>query len=186
MELAHLIHFITIIADLSIVAFIINSKKDKLYRARKSTGEVIAKEIQTADLVVGAVLIPGAKAPKLVTKQMIKSMKPGSVVVDIAIDQGGCFETSKPTSHENPVFEVDHVTHYCVTNMPGAVARTSTLAITAVTLPYILKLANLGVSKAVVKDAALLKGVNTFQGQLTYQPVAEALGLQYVPFEVSK
>jgi len=159
----------------------INKKKDKLFKARKSCGAVIAEEIKEADLVIGAVLIPGAKAPKLVTKAMVKSMKPGSAIVDIAIDQGGCFETSKPTSHANPVYVVNKVTHYCVTNMPGAVARTSTLAITAVTLPYVLKLANQGVTKAMAKDAVLAKGVNTFEGNVTYKPVAEALNLIYTP-----
>jgi len=163
---------------------IINDKKEKFFKARRSTPETIAKEVKEADLVVGAVLIPGAKAPKLLTKVMIKTMKPGSVVVDIAIDQGGCIATSKPTSHANPVFTVDKVTHYCVTNMPGAVARTSTLAITAVTLPYVLKLANQGVLKAIAKDAILAKGVNTFEGNVTYKPVAEALNLQYVPLTI--
>ncbi|MDO8513258.1 MAG: alanine dehydrogenase [bacterium] len=159
----------------------INAKKDKLFRAKKSTKETIASEPKEADLVIGAVLIPGAKAPKLVTRQMIKNMKLGSVIVDIAIDQGGCFETSKPTSHEHPIYIVDGVIHYCVTNMPGAVARTSTLAITNVTLPYIRKLANKGIKKAIQSDENLARGINTYDGKLTYKPVAEALNLNYIP-----
>jgi len=160
----------------------INGKKDKLLKAYKSSPAVIAQKIKEADLVIGAVLIPGAKAPKLVTRQMVKTMQEGSVIVDIAIDQGGCFETSKPTSHEHPIYIVDGVIHYCVTNMPGAVARTSTLAITATTLPYILKLANQGVIKALGKDPVLQRGLNTYQGNVSYKPVAEALCLDCVPF----
>ena len=139
--------------------------------------------LKDADLIICAVLIPGAKAPKLVTREMIKSMKEGSVIVDVAIDQGGSFETSRPTSHEKPTFVVDGVTHYCVTNMPGAVARTSTLALTAKTLPHVLTLANNGFLKAIKSDNALAKGVNTYQGKLTYKAVAEAFDLEYTPLE---
>ena len=157
----------------------INKEKNPLFKAKKSTQSVIAKEIKDADLVVGAVLIPGAKAPKLVTKDMIKTMNHGAVVVDVAIDQGGCMETSKPTSHEHPTYLVNDIIHYCVTNMPGAVARTSTLAITNATLPYILKLSNKGVVSAIRSVESLAKGVNTYQVKLTYKAVADAFGLKY-------
>lgn len=161
----------------------INKEKNHLFKAKKSTSAIIAKEIQDADLVVGAVLIPGAKAPKLVTKDMIKTMNPGAVVVDVAIDQGGCMETSKPTSHEHPVYTVNDVIHYCVTNMPGAVARTSTLAITNATLPYILAIAKYGPVEAIKKDKDLAKGVNTYQGKLTYEAVADAFNLKYTSLQ---
>ncbi len=159
---------------------VINKKKDPRFHAKFSTKDTISNLIKNAHLVVGAVLIPGAKAPKLVTKNMIKTMKKGSVIVDVAIDQGGSFETSRPTSHEEPIIIVDKVIHYCVTNMPGAVARTSTLALTAKTLPYVLKLANKGFKKAIKSDKALVKGVNTYQGKLTYRAVAEAFGVEYI------
>jgi alanine dehydrogenase len=141
----------------------------------------VADAVADADLVVGAVLIPGAKAPKLVTDEMVAAMRPGSVLVDVAIDQGGCIETMKPTTHSSPTFMVDGVVHYGVTNMPGAVPRTSTLALSNVTLPYGLKLAQLGLEKAVSADPALAKGVNVFRGRITYQSVAEAFGLTYTP-----
>ncbi len=141
----------------------------------------IAEAVASADLVVGAVLIPGAKAPKLVTKEMVADMRPGSVIVDVAIDQGGCIETVKPTTHSAPVFLVDGVVHYGVTNMPGAVPRTSTLALSNVTLPFGLKLANLGLQKAVGVDPALARGVNVYRGEITYQSVADAFGLTYTP-----
>ncbi len=134
-----------------------------------------------ADLVIGGVLLPGAKAPKLVTRAMISSMRPGSVVVDVAIDQGGCIETAKPTSHSDPIYHVDGVIHYCVTNMPGAVPRTSTLALSNVTLPYGLQIAGLGLKGAVTRDPALAKGVNVLNGQVTYQAVADAFRLPYTP-----
>ena len=140
-------------------------------------GEAIAK----ADLVIGSVLIPGARAPKLVTADMVKTMRPGSVMVDVAIDQGGCFETSHPTTHSDPTFLVDGVIHYCVTNMPGALSRTSTFALANVTSSYGLALADLGLKAAVERDAALAKGVNVLNGQVTHQGVAEALDLPYVP-----
>lgn len=142
----------------------------------------IAEAVKDADLVVGAVLIPGAKAPKLVTEEMVKSMTPGSVIVDVAIDQGGSVETiDRITSHDNPVFEKYGVLHYSVANMPGAVARTSTFSLTNVTLPYALKIANKGWRAAIENDAALAKGVNVVNGKVTYKAVAEAHGLEFVP-----
>jgi alanine dehydrogenase len=148
-----------------------------------STRQSLAQAVAYADLVVGAVLIPGAKAPKLVTEAMVRSMRPGSVVVDVAIDQGGCIETARPTSHSHPTYEVDGVIHYCVTNMPGAVPRTSTYALSNVTLPYALTLAERGFDAAVRQDPALAKGVNVYRGQVTYAAVAEAFGLPYTPLE---
>ncbi len=145
-----------------------------------STADAIEKYILEADLVIGAVLIPGAAAPKLVTQQHIKRMKPGSAVVDVAIDQGGCFETSHPTTHAEPTYIVDDVVHYCVANMPGAVARTSTFALNNATLPYIVKLANKGYQKALLEDAGFLKGLNVIHGKVTYKEVAENFGLDYV------
>ncbi len=140
----------------------------------------IEKSVAEADLLVGAVYLTGAKAPKLVTRAMVKRMKPGSVIVDVAIDQGGCIETSRPTSHQNPTYVEENVIHYCVTNMPGAVPHTSTFALTNATLPYALKIAN-GFEKA-IGDEALRKGVNTYKGRLTNKDVAGALGLKYEPF----
>jgi len=141
--------------------------------------EQVEKSVRTADLVVGAVLVPGAKAPKLVTREMISRMQPGGVVVDVAVDQGGSVETCRPTSHEHPTYTVDGVIHYAVPNMPGAVPRTSTYALTNVTLKYALKIANLGWKEAVRKDAALFKGVNIYNGKVTYKQVADDLGLPY-------
>jgi len=141
----------------------------------------IAASVEDADLVIGAVLIPGAVAPKLVTREMIAGMKEGAVVVDVAIDQGGCFETSHPTTHSDPVFVVDGVTHYCVANMPGGVPITSTKALTNATLPYVEAIANNGLRAAVAADPALAKGVNVIDGKLTYEAVAEAHGLDYTP-----
>ena len=144
----------------------------------------IAKAVKNADLVVGAVLIPGAKAPKLVKEDMVKTMQPGSVVVDVAIDQGGVIETSdRITTHDNPYFIKHGVVHYSVANMPGAVPRTSTLALTNATMPYILKIANKGCERALVEDQALLKGLNTYNGKVTYEAVAEDLGYDYTPAE---
>jgi alanine dehydrogenase len=148
-----------------------------------STVDSIEQNVRDADLVVGAVLVPGAAAPKLVTEEMIAQMRPGSVVVDIAIDQGGCFETSRPTTHADPVFRVHGVTHYCVTNMPGAVARTSTHALNNATLPYALKLADEGYREAMANDPHLLAGLNLHEGQVTYEAVARDLGLPYTPAE---
>ncbi len=139
----------------------------------------LGKLVAEADLVVGGVLIPGAEAPKLVSKEMIKSMKRGSVIVDVAIDQGGCVETSKPTTHGDPTFIVDDVVHYCVANMPGGVPRTSTFALNKVTLPYLIKLANKGYQKALSEDKNFLAGLNIFKGQVTYKAVSEAFGYDY-------
>lgn len=135
--------------------------------------------VKEADLVIGAVLIPGASAPKLVTADMVKGMKKGAVIVDIAIDQGGCFETSKPTSHSEPTYIVDDVVHYCVTNMPGAVARTSTQALENATLPYTLQLANKGFNQALKDNPHLLNGLNVINGKLVYKAVADSLNLTY-------
>jgi len=146
-----------------------------------STVDAIEQYVINADLVIGAVLVPGAAAPKLVTRKMIKQMRPGSVVVDIAIDQGGCFETSHATTHADPVYVVDNVTHYCVANMPGAVARTSTIALNNATLPFAVALANKGVNKALADDPHLANGLNIHAGQVTYKAVADDLGYKYVP-----
>ncbi len=139
----------------------------------------ILEQISTADLVVGGVLIPGAKAPKLLRKEDLKLMRPGSVIVDVAIDQGGCVETIHATTHENPVYTVDGIIHYGVANMPGGVPRTSTLALTNATFPYALKLANKGWKQALRDDPALLKGLNVTDGKITYRGVAEAFGMEY-------
>ena len=143
----------------------------------------IAEAVKRADLLIGAVLIKGAKAPKLVSREMIGTMNPGSVVVDVAVDQGGCIETTHPTTHSNPTFLVDGVVHYCVANMPGAVPRTSTYALSNATLPYMVKLANMGAEAAIRADPALAKGINTYKGKITYPAVAEAFGLEYSPLE---
>ncbi len=137
----------------------------------------------TADVVIGAVLIPGAKAPKLVTKDMLKDMKDGAVIVDVAIDQGGCFETSRATTHAEPTFVEDGVVHYCVANMPGAVARTSTIALTNATLPYAVEIANKGWKKAMQENNEIKLGANVINGKVTYKAVAEAFGLEYTPVE---
>ena len=144
-------------------------------RTLYSTPEVISREVRTADLVIGSVLIPGASAPKLVTREMVRSMRPGSVLVDIAIDQGGCFETSRPTSHADPVYVDSGVVHYAVTNMPGAVPRTATLALTNATLAHVLSLARLGWRQAVQCDPHLRNGVNVSAGEIRHRAVAEAL-----------
>lgn len=141
----------------------------------------IAMAVKQADLLIGSILIPGAAAPHLVTREMVSSMRHGSVIADVAIDQGGCIETSHPTLHSDPVYSVDGVIHYCAANMPGAVPRTSTLALTNATLPYILKLANLGFRQAALSDSALAKGVNVYDGHITNQGVARAFGLDYTP-----
>ncbi|HET9458855.1 MAG TPA: alanine dehydrogenase [Sphingomicrobium sp.] len=144
----------------------------------------IAKAVEKAELVIGAVLVPGAAAPKLVTRDMLKTMKRGSVLVDIAIDQGGCFETSHPTTHADPVYEVDGIIHYCVANMPGAVARTSAFALNNVTLPFVLKIANLGAEEAMRRDAHLANGLNVSGGKIRHQAVAEALDLSFEEFSL--
>ncbi len=149
-------------------------------KAIYSTADALEKHVLEADLVIGGVLIPGAAAPKLVTAEHIKAMKPGSAIVDVAIDQGGCIATSKATTHADPTFIVDDVVHYCVANMPGAVPRTSTFALNNATLPFIINLANKGYKKALLDDANFLKGLNVIKGQVTYKEVAEAFNMEYV------
>jgi alanine dehydrogenase len=146
-----------------------------------SDAENIATRVREADLVVGAVLIPGAKAPKLVSEQLIREMSEGSVVVDVAVDQGGCIETCRPTTHDQPTYVLHGVVHYCVANMPGAVAQTSTFALTNTTIPYATRIATLGLAEAVRSDPALALGVNTHAGQVTHQAVAQSLGHKYLP-----
>ncbi len=148
-----------------------------------SDSETIAKAVREADLVVGGVLIPGGKAPKLVPESLIREMTPGSVVVDVAVDQGGCIETCKPTTHDHPTYLVHGVVHYCVANMPGAVPQTSTFALTNVTRPYAKRIADLGLAEAVRQDKALARGINTFGGHVTYEAVARDLGHPYVALQ---
>ena len=145
----------------------------------------IREELKTADLVIGSVLIPGAKAPKLVTRDMLKDMEPGTVMVDVAIDQGGCFETSHPTTHEDPVYYVDGILHYCVANIPGAVPYTSTLALTNATMPYVLQLAGKGWKQACRDNEELRKGLNIVEGKVVYKQVAEAWGLPYEELDLN-
>lgn len=146
-----------------------------------STAETLEQHVISADLVIGAVLVPGAEAPKLVSKQMVRKMQSGSVLVDVAIDQGGCFETSHPTTHADPVYPVNEVLHYCVANMPGAVPHTSTYALNNATLPYVIALANKGYKQALLEDAGFRDGLNVIHGQVTCQEVAHDLGYDYVP-----
>lgn len=148
-----------------------------------SNGYNIETMIKTSDLIIGAVLIPGAKAPNLITRDMLKKMRPGTVLVDVAVDQGGCIETCKPTTHAEPTFVIDEVLHYCVANMPGAVPYTSTLALTNATLPYAIQLANKGWKKACNEDGELAKGLNVIKGDVVYEAVADAFDLSYVPVE---
>ncbi len=145
-----------------------------------SNQHMIGAHAASADLIIGAVLAPGAVAPKVITAEMVRAMQTGSVLIDVAIDQGGCFETSRPTTHAHPTYVVDDVVHYCVTNMPGAVPRTSTLALNNATLPYILKIANLGYRQALLGDSDLMNGLNVCFGQVTYRAVASALGYHYI------
>jgi alanine dehydrogenase len=158
---------------------------DEILSGRVSTVMSSALQIESsiaeADVVIGAVLVPGARAPKLVTREMLGLMKKGSVIVDVAIDQGGCVETAKPTTHSDPVYTVDGVLHYCVANMPGGVPITSTKALTNATLPYVESIADLGLNDAIARDPALAKGVNVLEGKITYEPVAEAHNLDYTP-----
>jgi alanine dehydrogenase len=142
----------------------------------------IESSVVESDLVIGGVLIAGYKAPTLVSKQMVSQMGKGSVVVDVAVDQGGCIETCKPTSHQNPTYEVDGVIHYCVPNMPGVVSRTSTYALTNTTLKYASMIAAMGVEEAIAKDKALFNGLNVYGGHVCYEPVAKSLGLEYRPY----
>lgn len=148
-----------------------------------STADSIEEYVLSADLVIGAVLIPGAEAPKLVTKKMLSGMTPGAVLVDVSIDQGGCFETSKPTTHDNPTYIVDDVVHYCVANMPGAVPKTSTVALNNATLPFVLSIANLGYKEAMRRNPHLMNGLNVCDGNITHQAVAKALNETYTPAE---
>jgi len=148
-----------------------------------SSAYMIQDAISEADLIVGAVLVPGAAAPKLITKNMLKEVPNGAVVVDVAVDQGGCIETTHPTTHSNPTYYVEGVLHYCVANMPGAVPRTSTFALTNATLPYALKLANKGFYEAISRDPGLKEGVNTFAGHCTYEPVSVAQNISYTPLD---
>ena len=141
------------------------------------------KLVKEADVVIGAVLVAGAKAPKLVTREMLKSMQKGSVLVDVAIDQGGCFETSRPTTHSDPIFEVEGIVHYCVANMPGAVAKTSTIALTNATLPYAVQIANKGWRRAMRENPEIKLGANVMNGKVTYQAVAETFDLEYTPID---
>lgn len=158
---------------------------DDLYFGRietlMSNPRYVADALRKADLVVGGVLIPGAHAPKLVTREMVENMKPGSVIVDVAVDQGGCCETTRPTTHSDPVYEVAGVLHYCVTNMPGAMPRTSTLALTNATLPYARKIARMGLEAAAREDRHLANGINTYDGHVTCRPVAEDQDLAFTP-----
>ena len=146
-----------------------------------SDPHTVRTHLLEADLVVGAVLIPGATAPRLVTREHLRAMKNGAVIVDVAIDQGGCVETSRPTTHQNPTYVVEGVVHYCVTNMPGAVGRTSTIALCNATLPYALRIANKGYQKAAADDAGLAEGINLVEGRVTHKAVAESLQLRYEP-----
>jgi alanine dehydrogenase len=160
---------------------IFNGRVQTLY----STQAVVEAEAKQADLIIGAVLIPGASAPKLISRALVGQLRPGTVMVDVAIDQGGCFETSRPTTHQDPTYRIDEVVHYCVANMPGAVARSSTLALTNATLPFALALANKGLVAALHSDSHLANGLNVHAGQITHAAVAEALGLPYTPWAES-
>ena len=144
---------------------------------------MIHDAVSQADLIIGAVLVPGASAPRLVTRNMLKDVPNGAVIVNVAVDQGGCIETTHPTTHSNPTYYVEGVLHYCVANMPGAVPRTSTFALTNATLPYALKLANQGFLEAIKSDPGLKEGVNTYAGHCTYEAVALSQGLEYTPLD---
>lgn len=143
----------------------------------------VGENVTKADLLIGGILIHGARAPHVVSRKMVSEMRKGAVIVDVAVDQGGCVETTRPTSHDNPIYEVDGVIHYCVANMPGAVARTSTFALTNTTFPYCLKMANMGYREAMRRDSALMRGLNVYDGQVTYKPVADALNMEYMSVE---
>jgi len=169
--------------DLEVLAYL-----DDIYEGRIITAYsdpiTLEETVEKSDLVVGAVLVAGARAPRLVTEAMVKNMEAGSVIVDVAVDQGGCVETCRPTTHEDPTYVVHGVTHYCVANMPGAVPRTSTFALTNATMPYVRSLAQKGLEKAARDDAAIAKGINTLRGGVTHPAVAEALGQPYTPLPV--
>ena len=183
-------HAATIALGMGATVFVVDRSGEALRRIAAqfpglrtifSTHDALVHILRRADLVIGAVLVPGAAAPKLVTREMVASMKPGSVIVDIAIDQGGCCETSHPTTHSHPTYVEEGVIHYCVTNMPGAVARTSTFALNNATLPFVLALADKGWRQAIADDPHLRNGLNVHAGQLTCRPVAEAQGLAFTP-----
>lgn len=183
-------HAATIALGMGATVFVVDRSGEALRRIAAqfptlrtifSTHDALAHILRRADLLIGAVLVPGAAAPKLVTRDMVASMKPGSVIVDIAIDQGGCSETSHPTTHSHPTYVEEGVIHYCVTNMPGAVARTSTFALNNATLPFVLALADKGWRQAIADDPHLRNGLNVHAGQLTCRPVAEAQGLAFTP-----
>ena len=161
----------------------LSAKSQQRLATRASNTLTIAEEVAAADLVIGSVLIPGAAAPKLVTRAMVEQMRPGSVLVDIAIDQGGCFEGSRPTTHADPTFRLGEQIYYCVANMPGGVPQTSTAALTNTTLPYIFAVADKGWKQAMREDPHLAEGLNVHDGQITYQPVAEVLGLNVLPLQ---
>ena len=179
-----------IAAGMQSKVFIVDKSEERLNQLKSKFGESITtllsneikleELVEDCDLLIGGVLIPGANAPKLVSKEMIKKMKRGSVIVDVAIDQGGCVETSKPTTHADPTYIVDDVVHYCVANMPGGVPMTSTLALNAATLPFVLKLAQEGYKNALASDANFLAGLNVCQGNITYKAVADDLGLEFI------
>jgi len=180
----------TIATGMRAKVYIVDKSKERLKELTKMFGNKIITQLSSetdleklvceCDLLVGGVLIPGAEAPKLITKKMIKKMKRGSVVVDVAIDQGGCVETSKPTTHANPTYIVDDIVHYCVANMPGGVPRTSTLALNKATLPFLSKLAKEGCKKALMNDLNFMAGLNVYKGNVTYKAVADAFGHKYI------
>jgi len=156
-------------------------KLDEMFMGRVKTlpltSHNISEEIKDADILIGAILVPGGRTPVLVTKEMLKTMKKGAVIIDVSVDQGGCIETSRPTTHDNPIYEVEGIIHYCVANMPGAYPRTSTLALTNATLPYIKLLANMGIEKAIKEDSAIKTALNTYEGKITNKALAETMGL---------
>jgi alanine dehydrogenase len=173
-------HVVVLDRDIDVLRFIDANFDSRVQSVYSNTGS-IEHHLKDADLVIGGVLIPGASAPKLVTRENLSTMRDGSVLVDVAIDQGGCFETSKATTHEEPIYVVDGIVHYCVANMPGAVPRTSTFALNNATLPFVLALANKGAKQAMLDDPHLLEGLNVHRGMVTYEDVARDLGYDYVP-----
>jgi alanine dehydrogenase len=158
-------------------------KIDEMFIGRVKTLPVtmhnIKEEIKLADIVIGAVLVPGGKTPVLIKREMLRTMKKGAVIIDISIDQGGCFETSRPTTHDNPIYETEGIIHYCVANMPGAYPKTSTIALTNVTLPYIKALADKGIEKAIKEDDALRTSLNTYKGYITHKALADSMGYEF-------
>jgi alanine dehydrogenase len=162
-------------------------KIDEMFMGRVKTLPVtlhnIKEEIKEADIVIGAVLIPGGRTPVLITKEMLRTMKRGSVIIDVSVDQGGCFETSRPTTHQDPIYEVEGVIHYMVANMPGAYPKTSTIALTNATLPHIKLLANKGIEKALREDTVLKTALNTYEGEIVHKALAESMGYTYKNFD---